>query len=132
MIASQPRVNAILPFLIDVDTTDKVGYFIMPSEPERFAICDDEYSTVVGVIVKGATTAEKASIAIAPGGLAGTVKVKLSGPIVTVGQRLQLNFDGSVNPDAGTGGRQIVGMALELGVAGELIEAVIHNGEILS
>jgi hypothetical protein len=131
MIASQPRANAILPFFVAVDTTDKVGYFVMPSGAE-LDICDDEAAIVVGVIVKGATTAEKASIAIAPGGLAGTVKVKLSGPIVNVGQRLQLNFDGSVNPDAEAGSRQVVGMALELGVAGDLIEAAIHNGEMFT
>jgi len=130
MIASQPRANAILPFSLDVDTSDKIGHLVMASTADELSICDDEGATAIGVILKGALTTEKASIALVAG-LAGTVKIKLAGPVTTLGERLQLNFDGRVNPDAGTGSRQIVGIALEHGVANDLIEAIIHPGIFL-
>ncbi|MGF1453202.1 MAG: hypothetical protein ACFB21_14130 [Opitutales bacterium] len=44
-----------------------------------------------------------------------------------VGQYLQLNEDGSVSPDAGSGTRALVAQAVETGVAGELIEAILFR-----
>lgn len=78
-----------------------------------------------GVILEGGADADsKISVGVL-GALPAPVRVKLGGA-VTGGDRLQQNTDETVVTDAGTGSRRIVGRALETGVSGDLILAVLH------
>ena len=51
--------------------------------------------------------------------------VKLAATVSTVGAFLQTTADGRVQTDAGTGARTLVAQALETGVTGELVEAIL-------
>jgi hypothetical protein len=68
---------------------------------------------------------ERFTVAV-PGGLAGTVRVKLAGEAY-IGSRLQLTNDGRVMTHDNEFPRIIVGVALEAGVTGELIEASLST-----
>jgi hypothetical protein len=72
---------------------------------------------------------EQVSVAIASGGLAGTVRLKLGAPVTSIGQELKLiSGPGGCLFGPATGGERIVmAQALETGVADEKIEAVIFR-----
>lgn len=121
------RNNAILPFPPADDHSGKEGYFVELIAGEA-SIIDDAATVPFGVITEGFsdTGAADDSVGVLAGGLAGTVKVKLSGA-VNVGDHLQLAADGTAVTDAEAGARVLVGQALEDGVADELIEAVVYK-----
>jgi hypothetical protein len=129
------RENAILPFTPNSDLTGKEGYFISIQTAgnvgavELFSVLAN--LTPFGVVVHGTSSDAETSVAIASGGLSGTVKVKLSGPVIS-GQSLQLDDGGTVSADSGSGSRTLVAQALEPGVADEMIEAVIFRPVTLS
>jgi hypothetical protein len=126
------RSNAILPFAAEsgVDLTGKEGFPVWIDTPTKTArlVADAMFYWPFGVVVQGRPAAEKSSIAVSAAGLAGTVRVKLLQDVPYIGDWLQLvevNDQVAFGPDAGSGSRIIMGMALEPGAAGELIEAVI-------
>jgi hypothetical protein len=120
------RDNAVIPVTPAADQTGLEGYFVENSSGTA-SVCNATTDVPLGIIVEGADTDSKSSIALSRGGFKGTVKVKIgSGSgAVSAFNLLQLNSDGTVNVDAGSGARTLVAQALEAGVAGDLIEAVI-------
>jgi hypothetical protein len=124
------RENAILPFPPNSDLTGKEGHIVsIQTNGNVGAVALYSVSGGLppfGVVLLGSNAGEKTSVAISSGGLAGTIKVKLSAP-VKAGEELQIDETGTVSPDSGSGNRIIVGLALEAGVADELIEAVLFR-----
>lgn len=126
------RANAVLPFAAESgsDLTGKEGFPVWVDTPTRTArlLPDAMYYWPFGVVLQGRPATEKSSIAVSAGGLAGTVRVKLLQDVPHIGDWLQLvDVNGQVafGPDAGSGNRIIMGISLEPGAAGELIEAVL-------
>lgn len=89
-------------------------------------------ATVVikGIVTEAGTVAQGVSLAV-PGSAPGGTAVKLSGT-VAAGAFIQQAADGTFVTDAGTGARVIVGIALESGVSGDLIEAILQTPVTLS
>ncbi|MCS6242607.1 MAG: hypothetical protein H2172_01915 [Opitutus sp.] len=115
------RSNAIISIFADDDLTGKEGQFVRMSSNTAVALMDSGLDTPLGLLLIGGKTNERVTVAI-PGGLAGTVRVKLAGEAY-IGSRLQLTNDGRVMAHDNEFPRIIVGVALEAGVTGELIEA---------
>lgn len=89
-------------------------------------------ATVVieGIIAEAGTVAQTVGVVI-PGSAPGSVHVKLSGT-VAAGDKIQQAADGTFVTDAGTGARVVVGVALEAGVSGDLIEMAMQTPVTLS
>lgn len=128
------RQNSIIPFTPAADHTGKRGYFVELSSGS-VAIVNSATDIPIGVITEGLPTTGLDSVAV-PGGLAGTVKVKLSATPGSVVAGSYLVLDGStlgaVKLDPGTGNRTRVARALEAGAANELIEAVLIDPQPLT
>lgn len=123
------RANAILPFdvLGDADLTGMEGYFVKRDNATgRITLVTDDQDTPLGVILAGGAAPEKTSVAIGGAGLAGTVRVKL-GADVGQGRPLRLRDDATVEVFTGAADTVLVGVALEAGVTGELIEAGLYT-----
>ncbi|WPJ95251.1 hypothetical protein SH580_17655 [Coraliomargarita algicola] len=129
---SQPtRTNAILPFVPARDLRGLEGQFAFIDADGKIDHYHYYYGgpaagVPFGVILCGTDVNEKSSIAVCAGGFAGTLKLSL-GAAVAVGDTLEVMNTGRVQPDSGSGTRTLVSIALESGVAGDLIEAVIFN-----
>jgi len=116
------RALAIIALTPAVDHSAKEGYFVILTA--KLPVVSAANTDVpFGILIDGEAAAGVDSIGICGGNLP-TVRVKLSGP-VSIGNTLQLHTDGSAVVDAGSGARVVVGQALEDGVSGDLIEAVI-------
>lgn len=123
------RSTAIFPLTPLADHTGLEGYFVLATG----AVVSSATATLpLGVITEGQPVTGKDSVALH--NFAGTVKVKLGATpgSVVAGSSLVLQADGSTKLDPGTGGRIRVARALEAGVAGELIEAVLVDPAILA
>jgi hypothetical protein len=110
-------------------TTSKKGYGVTVAS-DTATLSASASVHIDGVILDPEGTDGKASIGILGSGLP-PVYVRLGGT-VTKGGKLQQKSDGTFEADAGTGARVVCGRALESGVSGELIEAVLHNPISLS
>jgi hypothetical protein len=119
------RASSIIPITAAADHTGKEGYFVEIATGKA-AVVNAATDIPLGVIVQGDVADGKDSIAV-PGGLAGTVKVKLGGDVTAIGAFLTVTADGDVIADAGSGARVQVARALETGADTELIEAVLIN-----
>lgn len=119
------RANAIIPITPAADHTGKEGYAVKIVSEEA-AIVTAISDAPIGVILEGAATTGKDSVALIGAGLSGTVKVKIgtSPGTVVLGTLLEIKSDGTFKADAGTEGT-VCAMALEPGAAGELIEAAL-------
>lgn len=129
-----PRTNALLALSPTADQTNKEGCFVELSNG-NVAICNAAADIPFGLIVDGAPTSGKSSVAVCAGGYSGTVKVKVAATspgTINLGTMLTLTADGSVKADAGSGARVQVAQALEAGAADELIEAVLIRPTALS
>jgi hypothetical protein len=122
---SQPRSNTIIPITPAADHSGKEGYAVKIVSGEA-ALVTNISDAPIGVIVEGADTDGKDSVALIGAGLSGTVLVKLgtSPGTVNLGTYLEIKSDGTFKADAGTSGT-VCAVALESGVAGELIEAAL-------
>jgi len=116
------RKEAIIALTPAVDHSEKEGYFIILTAGAP-VVSSSASDVPFGVIIDGEEADGVDSIGVC-GGAFGSAHVKLSGA-VSKGDSLQLHTDGSVITDAGSGARVIVAKALEDGVSGDLIEAVI-------
>lgn len=118
------RNNAIIQVTPSADHTGKEGYAVKFTNGEA-VLCSANTDSPQGIILEGSTTDGEDSIAIIAGGLAATVKVKLSSSpgTVNLGTLLEIVAGGTWKADAGTSGT-VAAMALESGTADELIEAV--------
>lgn len=127
------RNNAVLPATPAADQSGKEGYLVnLTSVSGVLTATVSSSATVVaeGVILEGRPTTGKSSVGI-HGAISGTVRVKLSGT-VSAGDKLQQAADGTLVTDAGSGARVVVGIALEDGVSGDLIEAALFTPLTLS
>jgi hypothetical protein len=121
------RTNAILPFAAvgNADLTGKEGYWVKADAATgRVALLTSGSDMPFGVIVRGAAAPEKNSIALGFGGLAGTVRVKIAADIAFVAA-LKTRADAACDLFTGSPGEVMVGMALESGLSGELIEVAL-------
>jgi len=118
------RANAIIALTPAVDHSAKEGYFVIITN-DLPVVSGSASDVPFGILIDGEAAGGVDSIGVCGSNLP-TVRVKLSGP-VDLGDTLQLHDDGSVVVDAGSGARVVVGQALEAGVSGDLIEAVIFT-----
>jgi hypothetical protein len=118
------RTNAIISVVADVDLTGQEGRFVRISNNESICLVDYALEKPLGLLLTGGKANERVTLAI-PGGLAGTVRVKIYGPI-SFGELLQLTSTGCVEGYSNDAPRMVVGVALEAGKTGELIEAALY------
>jgi hypothetical protein len=118
------RSNAIISILTDDDLTGQEGRFVRMSNADTVCLVDSALEPAFGFLLTGGKAYERVTVAI-PGAFAGTVRVKLAGT-VGVGDRLQLTADGRVQSYDNEFPRMVVGVALEAGVTGELVEAALR------
>jgi hypothetical protein len=133
MNAQLVRTNAILPFA-PFEEFDFTGYEGFPVFIDNTTGCIDRLMTAAdlpsGVLIQARPPSERSTVALAAGGLAGTVRVKLLQDCPSVGVLLKtvlVNGEVAFGPDTGAGARVVAAQALEKGVAGELIEAVLFK-----
>ena len=124
--------NAILPFTSTADLTSKEGYAVQNETGGSVSL----FSAIIGkkpfvIIVHGTSIDEKSSIAVLSGGLGGTVKVKIAAP-VEVGTILGVQSGGDFMLSTHVSADFACAQALEEGVAGEMIEAVLFKPEALN
>lgn len=125
------RTNAIIPLPTDAEAplVGREGYAVALENGNVYIHGNATDVGAFGVLLEAVPYPEKASVAVAAGGLAGTVRVKLA-QAVDSGTFLQLvnTADGcAFGPDGGVGARVIMAQALESGAVGELIEAVLFK-----
>lgn len=126
------RSEAIIPAKHSADFSGKEGYFV-ESASGTDSICNAATDIPLGVILEGSATANAATIATPNFG--GVVKVKVTGTspgTIVRGTYLTVKNDGTVQADAGSGGRVRVARALEAGAADELIDAYLMEPVSLS
>lgn len=124
------RTNAILPFTPLADLTGKEGYVVLIESDGTIATYSSSGGKQpFGVIVHGTDVDEKTSVAVLSGGLAGTVKVKLAFTVATPGELLAVRGGGEMITPSHASALFTCAQALETGVAGELIEAVLFRPE---
>lgn len=122
MSALLQRGSAILPYTPSATHVDKEGYLVDLAAGVA-TISASATVPAKGVILNGEATTGQSSVGIL-GCLPGTVKMKTSG-IIAQDARVQQAADGTIVTDAGPGNaRVVVGMAVEAGAAGDLIEVV--------
>ena len=118
------REDGIISLTPAADYTAKRGYLV--THNGTVATTSASATTrAQGVILEPNRTAagyatEKVTVALL-GAVNGTVRM-CAGGVIAAGAWVQQDSDGQVLTDAGSGGRVIVGQALEAGVAGDLIE----------
>lgn len=126
------RENAILPFPTLTDLSSHIGEAVSITSPggvSHAEILPDPGTKPFGILIHA--DAETASVVPMSGGLAGTVKVKLQ-EAAYVGNELYIYNVGGIAGfgDAVEGtpsGKYLCAQALEDGVTGELIEAILFR-----
>lgn len=116
------RESQIIPLTPTADHTGKEGYAVKNSSGSA-ALTSGVTDVPIGVVVEGATTSGKDSVAL--NGFGGTVKVKLHSSPGTVNAFtfLEVSATGAAKAASATTGNIIFAQALESGSANELIEA---------
>lgn len=104
------------------------GYAVKRSSGKAAAVSAAADNSI-GIVIDGEDTAGRDSIALFGSGL--IVKIKLSGT-VAIDAELQQAADGTFITDAGTGARRICARALEAGVSGDLIDAILYPPSVRS
>jgi hypothetical protein len=118
------RTNAIISVVTDEDLTGKEGRFVRISNSDTICLVNYALEKPLGLLLVGGKAYERVTVAI-PGALAGTVRVKINGP-VSFGELLQLTATGCVEAYSNEFPQMVVGVALEAGITGELIEAALY------
>ena len=127
MKTSLARTNAVIPLAAASDLTDKVGCFVVRTG-DTVALATNPAVKPFGVLLTDGTPGEQVTVAVATGGLAGTVRVKLAAAVTVSGAFLQLAANGRVVPEnPADPARCVCALALETGAINELIEAVVFN-----
>lgn len=116
------------------DHSEKLGYFVKASSGNA-ALVSATTDTVLGVIVDGATTSNKDTVQLLGDPTEVLVRLGSTPGTIAKGSYLQLESDGTVILDAGSGARQIVARALETATtgngAGGLIRAsLVERGPV--
>lgn len=123
--------SGIISLTPTADQTGSRGIFVEASSGSA-AIVNAATDLPIGVIVDGALTTGKSSIAV---GIGMVVPVKVTGTspgTIALGTYLTVKSDGTVQADAGSGNRVQVARALESGAANEIIAAVLLQPVSLS
>ena len=126
------RENAILPFSTYSDISDRIGEAVSISVTNGVPHVEplpDPGTKPFGILIHA--DASTASVAAIHGGLAGTVKVRLQ-TAAYVGNELYIDQTGGINGFADAveenpTGKYLCALALENGVQGELIEALLFT-----
>ena len=118
------RTNALISVVADVDLTGQEGRFVRMSNADTVCLVDYALEKPLGLLLTGGKPYERVTLAI-PGGLAGTVRVKINGT-VSFGELLQLTATGCVEAYSNEFPQMVMGVALEAGKTGELIEAALY------
>ena len=111
----------IRPFVANESHVDKEGYAVIATAGKAVLVTGATQLSI-GVIRAGGAIGANSDVAL-PGSIA---PVKLSGT-VTKGARLQLAGDGTFVVDATSGARVLAAIALEAGIAGDQVDALITN-----
>lgn len=122
------RTNGIIKATPAADYSAYEGYGVTLSVVSGVLTATLSASATVpieGIIVEAGTVAQGVSVLI-PGNESGSCDVKLSGT-VTAGDKIQQAADGTFVTDAGTGARNVVGVVVESGVSGDLVEAFTYT-----
>ena len=126
------RENAILSFPTAVNQESSLlGHVVGLFNGVLSGLDHDSLAAPLGACVHYEEAGSPASVALMSGGLSGTVKLKLDGA-VAIGDMLVLGDGGVVYADPGVGARTQVGQALEAGVSGEMVEAILFHPVILT
>lgn len=124
--------HGVIALTPTADQSSSRGYFVEASSGSA-AIVNAATDDAIGVIVDGQPTTGRSSIALCGSGLVAKVKVTGTSPgTIALGTYLTVKSDGTVQADAGSGGRVRVARALEAGAANELIDAILINTAVLS
>jgi len=124
------KSNALKTFIALTDQTPRDGYFVDAAG----VLMASATVAPFGVITDGGAVGGLTTAAVSAGGYRGTLRVKLKASgagSIAVGTALILVNDGTVKATAGASGSVIVATALEAGVDGELIEAVLMQPVII-
>lgn len=128
MSALKVRETAIVP-VTGVDLSASTG-LIVKYDDGTVAVNDSATASAVGLCIEGNAATKTSSIAIL-GAVEGTFRAKLGGTVKRF-QALQQKNDGTLEADAGTGGRVVVGVAQEAGASGDLIEVALLAPRVLA
>ncbi len=110
----------------DYSTNEGYGVNLTTVSSALTATVSSSATVVIeGIIAEAGTVAQGVGVVI-PGSEPGSVHVKLSG-VVAAGDKIQQAADGTFVTDAGSGARVVVGIALEAGVSGDLIEMAMQT-----
>ena len=112
-------ISNVKPFIANEAHTDKEGYAVKASSGKA-ALVTGVTDRTLGVIKFGAASGALSHIAL-PGDI---VPIKLGGT-VTKGQECQIEAAGTWIANAGSGGRIVAAIALESGVSGDLVDALV-------
>lgn len=119
MAGALTRDTALFSFASAADLTGKEGYAV-EIESGKVELWDGT-GALFGVVVDGDATSGRNTVA-SFAGASGTVKVKLNGT-VSAGDRLEVESGGTWITHSGSD--DVFGVAIEDGVADELIEAAL-------
>lgn len=112
-----------------VDFTDDEGKLVKENSG-ALALNDSATVPARGVVLEGGTAAQNSSIG-SLGLLEGAPRVKLGGAVAKF-QQIQQKDDATLEADAGSGARVVVGFALEAGASGDLVKAVLFTPQVFS
>ena len=126
------RENAILPFPSNGDLRSRIGEAVSMSLPNGIPVVEylpDLGTKPFGILIHA--DENNASVVPLHGGLSGTVKLKLQ-TAAYAGNELYVDQTGGINGFADAveespSGNYLCALALESGVQGELIEAVLFR-----
>ena len=133
----QARGNAVYQYPPDstftgVDFSASRGLLLAVDGSGNMTVNTSTTVPAAAVVLDGAVAAKPSAIGIL-GGLPGPVFVKLSGTVKPF-QRIQQAADGGVVADVGPGtGRVVVGtLGAQGGIAGDVVPAILTEGNILA
>lgn len=132
MSALLTRPNGIIALTPAADYSNKKGY-LGTFAGDIFTVSASATVPAKGVILEPNRTAEgfaNEQVTVGLLGMGGTAQVKTSGAI-TKGAFVQQAADGTIVTDAGSGARVLVGIALESGESGDLIEAQLLGAPVI-
>jgi hypothetical protein len=126
------RENAILTFPTTEDLRSRIGEAVSLSLPQNIPTIEplaEVGATPFGIVIHA--DADQASVVPLAGGLAGTVKLKLQ-TAAYAGNELYVDSTGNTHGFADAveenpSGKYLCAVALESGVAGEQIEAILFR-----
>lgn len=125
--------SLVIALLCAADLSTKKGFFVKKgADDSTVALVTGATDASLGVVLDGQPAGGHNAIAFP--GCGGVVLAKVGGTPGTIGlgTKLQLNADGTVSADDGSGARRLVAEALESGTTDELIRVRLIEPVVLS